>query len=332
MLPHVQRLYFPVVSMQISERTGDAMSEARRVKDMSAEEFDSWLSRTVADRHGFCEQATSSWSKWLGVLLIGATTLEQVGKRLSLSMSILDELLHYEGDAPSIPIPVRYYLRMLRQENWGSLVESNSLDAGEDSLDARYLSLVDAGYGRGGYVIWSGQILELAILLGRKREVSMSEVGDNVLEATSPVDEGSNMSDSSSPRDDFWGKPIHTYLVQDALRDGMMVQPFPEMAREAGYRVPIIMTLKAFEALVGWDDSHPTPQDEKGRFWDVLMVSYRSAERAVATPGARIRQQVLAVPRERTRLYPHLLDFEVVFQALNSEGDPCLTILLPEED
>lgn len=142
------------------------------------------------------------------------------------------------------------------------------------------------------------------------------------------------MSDAEyiSPREEFWGKPIHTYLVEDGLRDGMFIQPYPEMAREAGYRVPVILTLKAYVALVEWDDSHPTPQDEKGRFWDVLMVSHAVAGKAVEKAGLRSRGGVLAVPRDHKRKYPHLLQFDVVFQALNADGDPCLTFLLPDED
>ena len=145
------------------------MSEARRVKELSEGEFDAWLSLAVTDRHEFVQRATEDWSKWLNVLLLGATSPEQVGKRISLSMSILDEVLHYDGDSTQASVLVVYFLRMLRQENWASRVDQGLLSAEEEALDSRYLAMLETDYGGEGYILWSGQILELAVLLGRNR-------------------------------------------------------------------------------------------------------------------------------------------------------------------
>lgn len=145
------------------------MSEARRVKELSEGEFDAWLSHTVTDRYEFVQRASEDWSKWLNVVLLGATSPEQVGKRISLSMSILDEVLHYDGDSTQATVPVMYFLRMLRQESWASRVDQGLLSTEEEALDNRYLAMLETGYRGEGYILWSGQILELAVLLGRNR-------------------------------------------------------------------------------------------------------------------------------------------------------------------
>lgn len=140
------------------------------------------------------------------------------------------------------------------------------------------------------------------------------------------------MTEPRSPRDDFWGTPIHTYLVSDALRDGVMLQPYPDLVAEAGYRVPLVFTQGIYASLVAWSDDDPRPQDETGRMWDVLTTMRQPAQRAAESPGERFRGTVLAVPRKPGFLEPQLHVFDVVFQALNRDGDPCLTILGVHED
>lgn len=131
--------------------------------------------------------------------------------------------------------------------------------------------------------------------------------------------------------DDFFGPIIHRYTRGQALADGVLVD-VTEMAHEAGLRWPTAVTQAVWMYLIEWpaDDGR---QDQAGRLWDVVWMAAHAIR--TAPPGreplTRLDFTVSVVPRGSG-------DFKALPQGLymvcgpGDEGEPVLTILLPNED
>ena len=141
---------------------------------------------------------------------------------------------------------------------------------------------------------------------------------------TSP-DGSSAPDDPSDPFADF--ELISVYTRAAALRDGVLVA-LGDIAREAGFRIPIAVTEAVFK-----DYLDPSPeliaegQSFAGRAWDLLQVLRFAA--AVYPDRSEIHFKVLFV------LTPGCPPEPVPLKALchpGDEGSPVLTILLPQED
>jgi hypothetical protein len=128
--------------------------------------------------------------------------------------------------------------------------------------------------------------------------------------------------------DGSFGETIFAYTRAQAIADGVLVD-VSELAREAGFTVPVAMTLAAWSDLVEWDPFNPIPQDETGRLWDVLMVT-RHAIRGATPRDNRLKVQVLRVkaPGPET---PTLATF-YAHSGPGDEGEHVITLLLPGED
>jgi hypothetical protein len=123
---------------------------------------------------------------------------------------------------------------------------------------------------------------------------------------------------------------ISVYTRKQALSDGvlvdMTVEPFGNLAKEAGLKWPIAMTATAFGEFVAVTD---TPghrgQDLSGRWWDVVFM-FRRTRREISPLEARWTLNVRD-PDGRTRLK----ELKCV-SGPDDEGEPCLTFMLPGED
>ncbi len=112
---------------------------------------------------------------------------------------------------------------------------------------------------------------------------------------------------------ELFGEPIHTYTRADALADGTLID-VSETAREAGFRIPVVLTRAVYEDCVRWTDADNnrkgTLQDEAGRLWDVLMMAWFAAAR---TRGAgRATVKLRRVPRAGRGQMPRLVAVEAV--------------------
>ncbi|WP_419708000.1 DUF6573 family protein [Promicromonospora sp. NFX87] len=133
----------------------------------------------------------------------------------------------------------------------------------------------------------------------------------------------------------FWGHVVHTYLVADAVADGTMIPVDQAVATEAGFKIPVIMSARAWADLVTWDRDENW-QDEAGRLWDVLFMTALAA--SVTRDGAAGTSVTIGRVPNRTSSgtpsraqKPQRVTFEAVVQAYDMGGEPCLTIYLPEE-
>ena len=146
---------------------------------------------------------------------------------------------------------------------------------------------------------------------------------------------------------DIFGPVISTYSRRQAIEDGVLVQLsgpgypddgdewLPKMCKEAGFRVPVAMTIGAFYAAFMPPDGHKLApgQDPEGRLWDVLWMLRLAIRRN--GPGSRLEFSLRVVPTipEDSNRNPKA---RVVRLACvcgpDDDASPCLTIMLPEED
>lgn len=118
---------------------------------------------------------------------------------------------------------------------------------------------------------------------------------------------------------------IHSYTRAEAIEDGVLIDA-SAMAAEAGIKYPVAITANAWETYIRPDDrSRAEGQSEAGRLWDVLSV-FRYAARN--TVGDVRHFSVLFIMKARQRRFG-------TFKAVCGPGDngePVITIMLPEED
>jgi len=119
---------------------------------------------------------------------------------------------------------------------------------------------------------------------------------------------------------------IHAYSRADAIRDGVLIDVSPT-AREAGIRFPIALTATAWAKCVEVPPG-VVCQDEAGRLWDVLWLLACAIRRGDAGNVARYGVHVRNDNRTGT---PRLVPLKAVCGP-GDQGEPVITIMLPEED
>ncbi|MFF4361008.1 DUF6573 family protein [Streptomyces sp. NPDC001604] len=157
---------------------------------------------------------------------------------------------------------------------------------------------------------------------------------DSVLHDAAVTDDDTVSADAmrSLPLADPGGI-IHAYTRARALADGVLVAADAELAREAGFRVPVALTSAVWEGCVAWnecDSERQTPQDERGRLWDVLTMT-RHAIRRSGGGGGRVIVDLRRVPRDgRTRQARPVRLLCAI--GPGDHGEPVITIMEPHED
>jgi len=120
-----------------------------------------------------------------------------------------------------------------------------------------------------------------------------------------------------------WADVVYVYTRADALADGELVDVSP-MAQEMGIRYPVAVTRAVWEGYVTPPKS-AEGQSLEGRLWDILWMFRLAAKRAA---GSEVLFQV-ALVLKRTKA--QLVTFKAVCGP-GDDGEPVLTIMLPEED
>ncbi|WP_424858453.1 DUF6573 family protein [Streptomyces sp. SAI-170] len=129
------------------------------------------------------------------------------------------------------------------------------------------------------------------------------------------------------------GEIIHAYTRAQALADGVLVAVEADVAREAGFRVPVALTSAVWEGCVAWhegDSERQVPQDEKGRLWDVLTMC-RVAIRRSGGDGDRVTVGLRRVPRDGRTQQARPVQLVCVIGP-GDQGEPVITIMEPHED
>jgi hypothetical protein len=119
---------------------------------------------------------------------------------------------------------------------------------------------------------------------------------------------------------------VARYTRAQAIADGVLVD-VSEAARQAGYHIPVALTLAAWNECVAVPEG-VEGQDESGRLWDVLYMCRVAIGRSQG--GSELTFQLNVRSSNQPGVPP-----PVTLKAVCSPDDngaPCITILLDQED
>jgi hypothetical protein len=119
---------------------------------------------------------------------------------------------------------------------------------------------------------------------------------------------------------------IYRYSRADAIRDGVLID-VTATAREAGFKYPVALTSAAWARCVAVPPGL-AGQDEAGRLWDVLWLLACAVRGGAGGREVCFGVHVRDDDRDGT---PPL----VLLKALcgpGDEGEPVITVMLPDED
>ncbi len=142
------------------------------------------------------------------------------------------------------------------------------------------------------------------------------------------------MSDEplNGPMDSYFGEVISTYTRAQAFADGVLIDAGP-CSREAGFRWSVALTAAAWSDCVEWtvDDSvRQVHQDLSGRLWDVLYMASHAMRTSIES-GDTLGFQLYRVPRDGRSMEAKLATLKLIVGP-GDQGEPVITILLPDED
>ena len=128
----------------------------------------------------------------------------------------------------------------------------------------------------------------------------------------------------------IFGEPVSIYSRAQAITDGVLVD-VSETAREAGFRIPVAITITAWNDCVAWkeiDSKRQTAQDESGRLWDLVWMAYVAVRNA---KGDHCPFQFYRIPRDG-RSTKHRLATLHMHIGPGDDGEPVITLLVPNKD
>lgn len=128
-----------------------------------------------------------------------------------------------------------------------------------------------------------------------------------------------------TPVDPFWGEPIHTYTRAEALADGVLFD-VTEMAREAGFRVPVALTDSVWADVCDLSGRYVSAgQSSEGRLWDLLFMAAHAARRR-ENRNASVFIYALIMPVGDGNNYR-----AKVHVGPGDEGEAVVTVMRPDE-
>lgn len=126
---------------------------------------------------------------------------------------------------------------------------------------------------------------------------------------------------------------VYCYSREMAIEDGYLVD-VSEMAREAGFRVPVALTRAVWDECVAWSPEAEkrkgtcTGQSEEGRLWDVLWMANIAARRQRG--GDRTMFEVYRVPQDGRGIRARSVTLAMHIGG-GDDGEPVITIMQPDE-
>ena len=117
---------------------------------------------------------------------------------------------------------------------------------------------------------------------------------------------------------------IYAYTRRQAIKDGVLVD-VTALAKEAGFKYHSAMTHAAWTKYVQVPEACPW-QDHEGRLWDVLWMLHVAIKRTPESNPIYFSVMVQNEPGPAK---------EVKLKAVcgpDDSGQPCVTIMLPNED
>ncbi len=115
---------------------------------------------------------------------------------------------------------------------------------------------------------------------------------------------------------------IYTYSRAQAIEDGVLVD-VTEMAREAGFVWPVAITAGVWALINDIPPRFQGIQDVEGRLWDAIWMARGAARH---NDGTEILYRLILHHGRKTYATLKLVS------GPGDEGEPVITILLPDED
>lgn len=125
---------------------------------------------------------------------------------------------------------------------------------------------------------------------------------------------------------------IHRHSRQQMVDDGLLVVVPTELARQAGFLVPLGVLQEVWESCIAWgeeDSRHQVPQDQVGRLWDLLTVLRYKAK--ASDGGDTIFFTLVRVPRDGKSKLPKNTDLKAVIGP-GDDMKPVITVMFPDMD
>lgn len=131
--------------------------------------------------------------------------------------------------------------------------------------------------------------------------------------------------------DSFFGPPIHVYTRAQAIADGTLVD-LSAKAQALGlrplFKFPVACTAAVWAWVLPTEEQRPDGQSISGRLWDLLWMLMLAAKQQ---SGSVVRFAVIFTRREGSRQVDHEVDLKAHCGA-GDDGEPVITVMLPEED
>ena len=124
---------------------------------------------------------------------------------------------------------------------------------------------------------------------------------------------------------------IHSYSRKNMIEDGFLIEVPSDLARQAGFTVPVGILLEVWESCIAWtdeDSKQQVPQDEAGRIWDLLNVLRVKAK---TCSGDTVRFKLLRVPRDGKSETPTTVELKAIIGP-GDDMKPVITVMLPDQD
>ncbi|KLI90723.1 hypothetical protein AA310_00175 [Arthrobacter sp. YC-RL1] len=126
------------------------------------------------------------------------------------------------------------------------------------------------------------------------------------------------------------GKATHAHTRGQALEVGQLID-VTATAQDARFRHSVALTRAAWTYAVAWDDSHPEPQADDARLWDVLYMAGLAARNAAGEQLSMF--DLYRVPNARRPSF--WCEAEKVTLGLTigpgDRGEPVFTVMCIEE-
>ena len=129
---------------------------------------------------------------------------------------------------------------------------------------------------------------------------------------------------------EMFGEPISVYSRADALRDGVLIAADPDTCREAGILWPVAVTDHLWSHIDPGNLEEMPGQSASGRLWDLLWMFATTAK--MSRGESRIKFRVsfqMKTGRTRPRVETIMI---IGVCGPGDEGEPVITLMLPEDD
>ena len=132
---------------------------------------------------------------------------------------------------------------------------------------------------------------------------------------------------------DFFGDVVCAYTRADAIRDGVLIEVPVDLARPAGFTVPVAVTTAVWDLVDPGNLDDMPGQSVEGRLWDLLWLC-GCAARATKHKDTVIFPCAFLFTREErgAEITEHKTHILKAICGPGDRGEPVITIMLRGED